>query len=287
MRLKILLRPDRPDCALSYNYVYALSSAIYRILIQAEPQYAAFLHDEGYPTSNNKRIKLFSFSRLFSERTPVTNHVGMRWFGKPLFWFFLSSPMEETFVHHFLVGLFRRNKLTLNTRGGSVIFSVMDVEPQTPPSFLDNADCLCLSPMTVSVDSPGHVHAQYAPPTDPAFADHVAMNLLRKHELLHGPFDHPLPITFRPSTEYIERKGMKSISVLLHIREGHDNETQVRGYVFPFHLTLHPDLIRTAWDCGLGEKNSMGFGFWAPRLSMTSDNTSVTTLGSSHETSLS
>jgi len=41
----------------------------------------------------------------------------------------------------------------------------------------------------------------------------------------------------------------------------------VKGFRTPIHLEGSPELIQVAYDCGLGEKNSAGFGCWAPGLS--------------------
>ena len=47
------------------NYQYPVSAAIYKILQQADEEYARFLHDTGYQKANSlKTFKLFTFSDL-------------------------------------------------------------------------------------------------------------------------------------------------------------------------------------------------------------------------------
>lgn len=36
--------------------------------------------------------------------------------------------------------------------------------------------------------------------------------------------------------------------------------TKIRGVFAPFHVIGAPELIRIGYECGFGDKNSMGFG---------------------------
>ncbi|MFQ6116059.1 MAG: CRISPR-associated endoribonuclease Cas6, partial [bacterium] len=64
MRIKLSLRPKGKTTQIPINYQYPLSAAIYKILQQASPAYAEFLHDKGYPAPSGRLMKLFTFSRL-------------------------------------------------------------------------------------------------------------------------------------------------------------------------------------------------------------------------------
>ena len=66
MRIKILA--DVGDgLTLPINYNHLLTGVIYRFLAESNPEYASFLHNEGYGTEQ-KRFKLFTFSQLMAER---------------------------------------------------------------------------------------------------------------------------------------------------------------------------------------------------------------------------
>ncbi|MER3523977.1 MAG: hypothetical protein C4326_07890 [Ignavibacteria bacterium] len=52
-----------------------------------------------------------------------------------------------------------------------------------------------------------------------------------------------------------------SVSKLITIQQGHDDETKVRGFMCPLMIKGNPELIRLAYESGLGEKGSLGFGF--------------------------
>ena len=89
MRIQILT--DVGDgITLPINYNYQLAGVIYRFLAESDPEYASFLHNEGYAAAE-KRFKLFTFSQLMSERRHITG--SQIHFGSTLTWY-VSSPVE-------------------------------------------------------------------------------------------------------------------------------------------------------------------------------------------------
>ncbi|MBR4897559.1 MAG: hypothetical protein IKZ48_02055 [Prevotella sp.] len=52
-------------------------------------------------------------------------------------------------------------------------------------------------------------------------------------------------------------------SALVRIKAGTPNETRVRGYRLHFKIDLPEELMQIAYESGLGEKGSMGFGMIA------------------------
>ena len=70
---------------LPINYNHLLAGVIYRFLAESDPEYASFLHEEGYAAAE-KRFKLFTFSQLMAERRRITDekiHFGstLTWYG--------------------------------------------------------------------------------------------------------------------------------------------------------------------------------------------------------------
>ena len=123
MRIQILT--DVGDgLTLPINYNHLLTGVIYRFLAESSPEYATFLHNEGYIT-DQKRFKLFTFSQLMAERRRITGT--QIHFGSTLTWS-VSSPVE-TFLSHFADTLLSEGRLTL---GGHQL-RVRDVTvPRTP-----------------------------------------------------------------------------------------------------------------------------------------------------------
>ena len=69
MKFKITLNINREHGnLLPFNYQYEQSAVIYRILAQADTQYASWLHENGYQLNGSKRFKLFCYSPFIFER---------------------------------------------------------------------------------------------------------------------------------------------------------------------------------------------------------------------------
>jgi len=122
-----------------------------------------------------------------------------------------------------------------------------------------------LSPTTVSVPEMmnGRLTPQYLYHDDPRLADQLRKNILNKYKSLYGasPPDDTFSCTL--DKEFIrdmQNRG-KKISRLVTIKQGSEDETKVRGFMCPLKIEGNPELIRLAYESGLGEKNSLGFGF--------------------------
>ena len=60
MRLKLVLKIVE-GTVLPCNYMYELSSCLYKVLNEGNPVFTAWLHDKGY-CKEKKAFKLFTFS---------------------------------------------------------------------------------------------------------------------------------------------------------------------------------------------------------------------------------
>ena len=58
---------------------------------------------------------------------------------------------------------------------------------------------------------------------------------------------------------YEERMHGK-IQKLITLKEGKSDETKIKGTLAPFTIRAPRELIEIGYECGFGEKNSMGFG---------------------------
>ena len=110
MRIQILA--DVGDgITLPVNYNHLLAGLTYRFLAESDPEYASFLHEEGYHAAE-KRFKLFTFSQLRAERRRIAgNKIHFR---STLTWY-VSSPVER-FLSHFVDTLLTEGRLSLAQR---------------------------------------------------------------------------------------------------------------------------------------------------------------------------
>jgi CRISPR-associated endoribonuclease Cas6 len=128
-----------------------------------------------------------------------------------------------------------------------------------------------LSPMVVSTLRENETTAYYIRPEESeAFSEGVRKNLIVKYQTLFGklPENDDLKLTF--DQDYINKKNGK-ISKLIRIRE-----TQIKGVMAPFSMRGSKELIWLGYECGFGEKNSMGFGM--ARVSSHHDESTISTL---------
>lgn len=255
MRIQLNLRPVSAVKAVPVNYQYPLSAAIYKILNKASPEYATFLHDQGYTAPSGRLMKLFTFSRLWIPAVRFNNNA---LYGSDAHWRFqIASPMDNTFVQNFVLGLFEAQNIVIAGRGLRAEFVIELVETLSQPEFADAMRFKCLSPITASTPrefdgKPAGI--RYYAPDDPDLSEAIRKNLLQKHEIIHKapPADDRLQFN-------LEEKDHPK-SKLITIKEGTPQETKIKAFETYFTLKGSPELMQTAWQCGIGEHNAQGFG---------------------------
>jgi CRISPR-associated endoribonuclease Cas6 len=269
MRIKLTLIPLERETLLPINYQYPLSAAIYKILSSASPEYSSWLHEVGYTSPDGRPMKLFVFSRL---HIPGVEQRGSTLIAKDFVpcTLFVSSPILEGFMGNLVVGLFERQEIAIGSRYTVGRFRVGSVETLPPPQFQGgpegtlSARFRCLSPIVVSTmeEYKGKLSVHYLRPGDGRMGEAIGRNLLGKFEIVDRKKPKDESLEFRLDEEYIERRGgPEKITKLIWIREGDgERETRVKAFIAPFELSGSIELIRIAYECGIGEKNSLGFG---------------------------
>ena len=245
MKLTLLATKQATLLPLSYNY--AVASLIYDTIGHASTDFAARLHDEGF-TSDGRRFKLFTFSRLTTRRSRVQeNRLRLE---DPTITLQISSPVAE-FIEHFVAGLFQSE--SFNIAGAR--FTLQQAETLPTPAFTERMSFRALSQITESVrDEEGGV--RFLSPEDD-WSGIMQRNLLRKYQALHGhaPSDERLRWTWDQAyLDEAARRGRRA-SVLIDIRG-----IKVRGWLAPFTVEGSRELIEIGYEAGFGARNSMGFG---------------------------
>lgn len=263
MRLELTLLPLNPNTAVPLNYNYPLSSAIYKLLAKASPEYADWLHEKGYRSPDNRLMKLFTFSRLNIPHARVRENALVAQDDR-LWYLQIGSPIEEEFVQNFVLGLFEDQRIQIGGPGAVGHFLIESVEALAPPAFAPKMSGKTISPVVATTmrEHKGKLMPYYYRPTDPEIGEAIRKNLLAKYEIVHAKpcADPTFEILF--DMDYYRRKNGK-VSKLLHIKEGEAEETKIKTFEMPFTVAGNPDLIRVAWECGLGDKNSLGLGMVA------------------------
>lgn len=262
MRLKLTLQPDTNRPAVPVNYQYPLSAAIYKILAQASPDYAAWLHNHGYRSPAERLLKLFTFSKLNLPSVDFVKGALVARDDRP--WQLLvSSPMADDFVQHFVLGLFQNQKLEIGGKGAVGRFLIEQVEALAPPVFVSPMRFMTLSPIVVSTkrEHKGKLQPYYYRPNDTDLSAAVRQNLLEKYQTIYGTASQGDALDFVIDGDYMARRGgAEKVSKLLVIKEGAPEETRIKGFQCPFVLLGNAELMQVAWECGVGDHNSMGCG---------------------------
>ena len=263
MRVRIILAPVMEPSFVPLDQ-YGLASLIYRTVALVAPEYAEFLHKQGYRAgdpanpSPRKTFKLFTFSRPYLPDTLLNKGRDERaWFARGNVIWQVSSPKLE-FMQALKQGLAAQPVITIGDRLGEAKFSVESKEELLPPPMLTEMRCTTLSPLTASVtetDANGARRKQFVWADDPRFGALVVSNLKEKYRALHGK-EPDGEVSFAFDDAYIrQRGGVERISKLA-LYKG----TKIKAWQAPFTVTGDAELIRLGWECGYGEANSKGFG---------------------------
>ncbi|MDI6804460.1 MAG: CRISPR-associated endoribonuclease Cas6 [Bacteroidota bacterium] len=267
MRIKLTLKASEKNPALPINYQYPLSAAIYKILNKAEPQFAELLHSKGYPTTHNRRFKFFTFSKLFfRDRAAISDNKLILQNGEhPQL--LVSSPLDESFIQNFVIGIFESQELPIGLREiCHTTFRIEQVETLPEPKITNDIRCKALGPISISVAG-AYKHPDYLKALDGRLSECIRENLLWKYKTLYEAEPSDKILKFETDMQYIKNRGGENkVSKLIKIKEGEPEETSVRGFIVPFKMTGSIELIKLAYQCGIGEKNSLGFGMFEVTL---------------------
>ncbi|MDI6766846.1 MAG: CRISPR-associated endoribonuclease Cas6 [Bacteroidota bacterium] len=259
MRLKLKLEPKLRNTEIPLSYNYFLSSAIYYWIEQSSPTYSKFLHEHGFSVDGNTRqFKHFCFSNLNIPRRNITNS-RLVVLSAQIEWY-IGMPVEET-LKHLVIGIFEKQEFYIEREEN--IFTIAQVEALPEPEFVKTMKFQMLSPLTISIpeERNGKILPHYLRPDDERLSEAIKKNILNKYHSLNGNLPENTNFDCSLDEKFIhDRGGPERISKLITIKEGHKEETRVRGFMCPITIEGNPKLIKLAYESGLGEKGSLGFG---------------------------
>lgn len=242
MRLRVLLETREP-ITLPWDYRTVMTKATYAILKAADPDYCDWLHERGFRW-DKRTYRLFVYSDLMPAHWNFSPEglADVRW----MTWQ-IGSP-DQRFVEAFVAGLKR-------TRGQLELFStpveVVDMVRMEAPERGSGLPFRTVSPIAVSIGDPNRSrHPVYLHPDQPEFIEALRRNLITKWQAFHqrewsgGEFDLR-----------VWNPRRKLVRVF---------DTDVRAWHLCLQMWGDEELIRFAYDAGLGIKNSQGFGMIEP-----------------------
>ena len=222
--------------------LHLFQSLIYSVL---PPDRAAFLHDEGYRVYG-RRMKLFAMSWPIAARLPSFEAEAVR-FPLPVR-LVISTPVTDT-MDGVAGGALAARELRIGNN--VVLCSRVLAEQQWAEE--GSLTVRTLSPISCysQTEREGRPYTVYLTPEDPAFVVSVRNNLLRKFRALYPDREPPSgDVSVKPLGRVRERAALFSPKTRFPIK----------GWDGRFRLEGPQELLQVALDCGLGAKNSAGWG---------------------------
>ncbi|MCO6472386.1 MAG: CRISPR-associated endoribonuclease Cas6 [Melioribacteraceae bacterium] len=259
MRLKLTLKAFRSDL-ITANYYHPFNAVVYNLLRIGSKEFASYLHDHGFEI-DNKNYKLFSFALKF-ERIKMEND-SIRLLS-PNVTLIISSPLDEQFINNFVIGTFQSRIIDVKYDGYQTKLEPLQMEALPTPKFSTQHKFKCISPLVFSTvklydGKPSQYYLRYNDSKE-LINRLLNDNLKRKYNLLFGKPFRGEELDLNWDQNYIQRNNPKKFTRLAKIKADAESEVFYKGIVLPFSVKGSEELIKVGYDCGFGEKNSMGFG---------------------------
>ena len=269
MRFKLTLQTDAKAFGnrLPLSYQYELSAFIYRAIAKADSSYSEWLHENGFRL-NGRPFKLFTFSNLVIPQYQIDRERGcIRIDSERVEWF--VSFLPETSTEKFISGLFSEQVFQIGDKQWVVQFRVERIEAMPPPIFERKMEFCAISPVCIPFRPEGQRYATYLSPDSPEASALVQNNLLNKYLTFYGkPYEGNMD-------DFAFRVVNQPKAKLIAIKKGTPDASNIRGYLFDFQMTAPPELLKIMYECGLGYKNSTGFGMVEVKKSYESRKTTI------------
>jgi CRISPR-associated endoribonuclease Cas6 len=243
MVIKLEFKPVNNEMVdLPVHYNRPLQGMFYNLMSDAIPEY----HDDG-TLIDNKKLKLFTFSRIYPLSSFKVEHKRMKFYGSFVVYF--ASPMQEIIDAIFKsieseeVFRVERNYFTLKK-------TEMVIETTNETLLVKT-----LSPITTysTIILPnGNRYTHYFSPYSTDFKKLVEENLKRKA--------NALGIETKRKCLSIEPYGITEKNEKLLFYKG----IIIKGWTGYFKLKGNKELISLTLNSGLGAKNAQGFGMVIP-----------------------
>ena len=236
MRLEIILK-GKNNFKVPFNYNHILSAIIYNKI--ADLNFANELH-------SSKSFKFFTFSQIYIPKRRIVKDGIIAKDG--VISFYISSPNDfliKSLVDGFLEDLeisFQNQKLT-----------IQKIEALKTPEFSSKSEFKTLAPIIVRTKKEinGELKIWDLAPSDKFFKS-LENNLIKKYIKFNNLTKTDKKINIYSDMNFVKRKRI-SINKC-------NATTHHRAYMMDLILEGDLNLIEFAYDVGIGEKNSMGFG---------------------------
>lgn len=256
MMFAITLSADSLPARIPINYAYCLSAAIYKILAQANAEYADFLHKKGYRVQNSlKAFKLFTFSdlrvpfRIQDDRMLLLQH-------EAHFRIAFHLPDAAT---SFIKGLFMHQHLSIGDKKSRTDFNVRQIELTAAALGEEKIQEVVLQPLSPVVAGIKNErgHYDFLAPSDERFVGQLMFNWQAKYATLY----EDTVKTFADARMEVLLYKNPPKSRLTTIKADTPEATRIRGFKnFRLKVRGQKKALELLLNAGAGLYNAMGMG---------------------------
>lgn len=237
IRLQITLKNPEGIIKVPFNYNHILSAILYNKI--KDVLLSEKMHE-------SKDFKFFTFSQLYIKNKKRFKRGFISLSGEISFYF--SSPNEELVLNILDGFLDDKEVLFINQK-----LVVNKIEVIKNPEFSEKMEFNTLSPLYAKIIKIfDNKKVQWDLTPGESFFKALEKNLIKKY-IKYNNLNH----TDKTINVYSQMKKVKRKRIT--IKNGNES-TFHRCFLMDVVLEGDIDLIRFAYDCGLSEKNSMGFG---------------------------
>lgn len=238
MRCNVTLQNQSGGVLFPFNYNHILTSVIYNNLLVAGIDLD--FHD-------SKDFKFFTFSNIIFSKFEVTKN-GINSIDGTIN-FQISSP-DSKLLRKIIDGFIKNNQITINGND----FTMTNIVMLKEPKFTNKMEFRTMSPIVVNSYKQinGELRNWDLSPDDENFFHFIERNLIKKYNQF---FNEELSEDSIKVSSNMENVKKKRIMVKR-------NRLQQHYVCYMMDITLEgdPKVIKFAYDCGLSNKNSIGFG---------------------------
>lgn len=222
---------------LFYNHL--IQGMIYDNLDQS---LANTLHNQGYKYEK-RSFKLFTFSRIIGKYRLINDRIEVN----PPFSLVISSPVE-VILRSLAENLVRRGEITFAE--DTAFLEAVNVH--FTPEISEDIVVKMLSPVTIYstlTAGDGRKKTYYYNPHEKEFPELIRRNLIKKYVAVYKK--EPQSKEFEIIPVGIKTRDEKIVKYKGFVIKAWMGRYRIRG---------NPELIKLAYDAGIGSKNSQGFG---------------------------
>lgn len=239
MQAIITFECDNLKLPIHYNHI--VQGFIYKNIF--DDNFREFLHEKGFEL-DGRSFKLFTFSQIYGEYT--YNREEKTIVFKDKIRLMVSSVVDD-FNNEFLKSCLFSKNLELDHQP----IKVISIDVEENKKDIDKAIIKTLSPITVysTVSLNGKKRTIYYFPEDSLFHKHIKTNIIRKAQIIYNESFEKANFIIKPVSKDKISKNIMYFKNFI-----------VKGSSGIFEIRGDERLINTALNCGIGGKNSQGFG---------------------------